>query len=193
MSGRTTARHAAFTDAVHIVIEPVEASRDTAVVHRWFSDPHAAFWQLGDLDVSAVEEYLDGVTADPHQDAWLGSVDGRPTFLVETYDPAHVLLTDVHDALPGDLGMHLLVSSPVGRPRRGLTGAVMASVMRLCFEQLGAARVIVEPDVRNAPIARKNADAGFRVLRDVRLGDKVARLSVCTPADFARSTLGGRR
>ncbi|MFD1827984.1 GNAT family N-acetyltransferase [Mumia zhuanghuii] len=174
-----------------ITIDRVVPSRDAALVGRWLADPHAAFWQMSDLDEAQVRRYLDGLDADPHQDAWLGSVEGRPTFFAETYDPAKVLLTDVHDAQPGDLGMHVLVSAPGEHPRRGLTGAVMASVMRLCFDTLGALRVVVEPDVRNEAIARKNAEAGFRGLREVRLGDKIARLSVCTRDDFARSTLAG--
>ncbi|KAA1419777.1 acetyltransferase [Mumia zhuanghuii] len=185
--------HTAVSGIGQISLEPVEPARDAAVVHRWLRDPHAEFWRMGGLDVGAVEEYLSGIAADPHQDSWLGRIDGRPTFLAETYDPAHVLLVGVHKPEPGDLGMHLLVSPPGDRPRSGLTGAVMAAVMRWCFDALGAARVVVEPDVRNAAIGRKNADAGFRVVRDVVLGDKVARLSTCTRDEFARSILGGPR
>ncbi|MFW6901281.1 GNAT family N-acetyltransferase, partial [Nocardioides sp. CPCC 206348] len=29
------------------------------------------------------------MAANPHHDAFLGRVGGRPAFLVETYDPAH--------------------------------------------------------------------------------------------------------
>ncbi|WP_262852505.1 GNAT family N-acetyltransferase [Mumia quercus] len=186
-----TARMTTATAVGEIVVRPAEPARDAALLQSWLRDPHAAFWQMGDLDVGQVHDYLETIEADPHQAAWLGSVGDASTFFAETYDPAHVLLTDVHDAQPGDLGMHVLVSAPRGRPRHGLTGHVMAAVMRLCFDTLGAQRVVVEPDVRNDAIARKNADAGFRVVRDVPLGDKTARLSVCTRADFAASRLAG--
>ncbi len=65
-----------------------------------------------------MRDYLAAVRADPHQDAWLGRVDGAPAFLVETYDPARVTLADVPAAAallePGDVGMHLLVAPPPG-------------------------------------------------------------------------------
>ena len=51
--------------------------------------------------------------------------------------------------------------------------------------------MVVEPDVRNAAIALKNAKAGFVVDRAVELGDKRAALSFCTRERFAASPLGG--
>lgn len=176
-----------------VTIEPFDAERYARVLHAWLRHPASAFWQMGHLDASQVLAYVRAVEADPHQAAWLGRIDGEPTFLVETYDPAHVVLTDVHDAEAGDVGMHLLVSPPPAPPEQpvhGLTSAVMAAVMRFLFDDLGARRVVVEPDVSNAPIAAKNAAVGFRVLREVDLPGKRARLSLCTRDDFSSSPLG---
>lgn len=176
-----------------ITIEPFDADRYARVLHAWLRHPASAFWQMGHLEAGEVLAYLREIEADPHQDAWLGRVGGEPTFLVETYDPAHVVLLGVHDAEPGDLGMHVLVSPPPAPPEprvHGLTSAVMATVMRFLFDELGAGRVVVEPDVTNEPIAAKNAAVGFRVLREVDLPGKRARLSVCTRDDFASSHLG---
>jgi len=182
--------NAADLDIALIAAEP---RRDAAVLHAWLSDPHAAFWGMGDLDRPAVVAYLDGVVAHPAQQAWLGLVDGTPTFYAETYDPSRVLLAGVHDAAPGDIGMHVLVSPPAGDPRHGLTDAVFAAVMAWCFFALGAERVVVEPDVRNGRIRRKNAKAGFAELREVTVDDgghaKTAMLSVCTRASFEASGL----
>jgi hypothetical protein len=171
-------------------LRPVDPDLDAAVVHAWFRHPASAFWAMDGLDLAGTRGYLASVAADPHQDAWLGLVDDVPTFLVETYDPAHVLLAAVHDAQPGDLGMHLLVAPPGPKPVHGLTSAVMAATMRHCFDVVGAARVVVEPDVRNTRIAAKNALAGFRVVREVDLPGKRASLAVCTRDDFAGSPLG---
>jgi len=176
-----------------IAIAAADPGRDAPVLQRWLADPHAAFWGMGDLDVDAVRDYLAAVGADPHQDAWLGVVDGAPAFFAETYDPAQVLLRGIHDPLPGDLGMHVLIAPPEGEPRHGLTDAVFAAVMDWCFAQLGAQRVVVEPDARNDRIRRKNLRAGFTELRYVSLeeGDhtKTAVLSVCTRDDHRRSEL----
>lgn len=187
-----------------ITLEPVDPERDAALVQGWLAHPASLYWQMADLHVDEVREYLAGIAASPHEDAWLGRLDGEPVFMTETYDPARVVLAGVYDAQPGDLGMHLLVAPPA-TPRHGLTDAVMTAVMRFCLSDdrqhgvgwsagRGAARVVVEPDVRNRKIAAKNAAAGFRVLREVDLGRgahaKRAALSAATRADFAASALG---
>ncbi|NKY38816.1 GNAT family N-acetyltransferase [Cellulomonas septica] len=173
-----------------VTLEPLDVSAHLPRLHAWLTHPRSAAWEMGHLTADEVRAYFDGVAADPHQQAWLGRVDGAPTFLVETYDPAHVLLTDVHDPEPGDVGMHLLVAPPTGAAEHGLTSAVMREVVRFVLDDLGAARVVVEPDVTNTRIAAKNAAAGFRVLREVDLPGKRALLSVCTRADLAASPLG---
>jgi len=176
-----------------IALVPADPRRDAATLQRWLADPHAAFWGMGDLDVAAVADYVASVVTHRDQDAWLGLVEGVPTFFAETYDPARVLLTDVHDALPGDLGMHVLIAPPSGHPRHGLTDAVFAAVMSWCFDELDAQRVVVEPDVRNAAIRRKNLRAGFTELDVVLVAEgesvKSAMLSVCSREQFAGSEL----
>lgn len=176
-----------------VAVVPVRPDDDAVRVHAWLTHPGAGFWGMRHLDVDGVRRYLADVVADGAQDGWLLHVDGIPAAYVETYDPARTTLVGVHDAEPGDLGMHLLVEPPdlaPRGPRAGFTSAVMAAVLRFCLDGLGAARVVVEPDVRNAAVARKNAAAGFRVLREVELPGKRASLAVCTRADLAASPLG---
>ncbi|WP_435742544.1 GNAT family N-acetyltransferase [Microbacterium sp. PMB16] len=181
------------TPDLAVALVRAESRRDAPVLHEWLTHPHAAFWGMGDLDVAAVSAYVAAVVDHPHQDAWLGVVDGVASFYAETYDPAHVLLPGLYEALPGDLGMHILISPPEGTPRHGLTDAVFAAVMAWCFDELGAERVVVEPDVGNDRVRRKNVRAGFTELREVIVDDgghrKTAMLSVCTRDDFARSDL----
>ncbi|MEN5074462.1 GNAT family N-acetyltransferase [Isoptericola cucumis] len=205
LAAARTARGPAFATtgrAGTITLEPADPGRDAATLQSWLAHPASAFWRMDHLDVAGVHAYLAGVAADDDQDAWLGRLDGEPTFYVETYDPARVLLAGVHDAEPGDLGMHLLVAPPPADPaarRHGLTDAVMAAVVRCCLAPrraggLGAGRVVVEPDVANRAVLAKNAAAGFRVLREVDVADgghtKRAALSVCAAEDFAASPLG---
>ncbi|MEV0894112.1 GNAT family N-acetyltransferase [Promicromonospora sp. NPDC050262] len=201
MSAPTTVHtFATPTRLGEVTLEPVDPVRDAELVQRWLAHPASSFWQMSELHVDDVREYLAGIQGRPGEDAWLGRLDGEPVFLTETYDP-RVLLDGVHDTQPGDLGMHLLVAPPA-TPRHGLTDAVMTAVMRFCLSATGAGagtgrgavRVVVEPDVGNRKIAAKNAAAGFRVLREVDLGRgahaKRAALSVATRADFAASALG---
>ncbi|PFG42168.1 siderophore synthetase component [Isoptericola jiangsuensis] len=181
------------------VVRAVPAE-DAARLQAWLAHPASAAWHMGELGVDAVREHLATLVADPAQDAWFVLLDGEPVAYTETYDPARVLLPGLHDAEPGDVGMHLLVAPPgAGERRHGLTDAVMATVVAFCLASAAAggrdgARVVVEPDVANAAIGAKNAAAGFRVLREIEVTDgghtKTAALSVCTRADFAASPLG---
>ncbi|WP_217182714.1 GNAT family N-acetyltransferase [Streptomyces sp. AC495_CC817] len=178
---------------IDIDIVPADPPRDAAVLQSWLSHPHSAFWGMTALGVAEVEAYLSSIAEAPEQQSWLGLVDGAPAFYAETYDPARVLLTEVHSAEPGDLGMHVLISPPGRSPRHGLTDAVFAAVMHWCFDELGAERVVVEPDVRNDRIRAKNVRAGFQELAEVAIDDgghvKAAMLSVCTRAAFTASAL----
>jgi len=169
-----------------ISIAPVRPVEHGATVHGWLTAPKAWAWSMTEETDQGVVEYLRGVDRDPHQRAWMGSVDGVPTFLVETYDPQELLLTDVPEIRDGDIGMHVLVSPATGAPVPGLTASVLRAVARLCFEHLAAERIVVEPDARNAAIAAKNAELGFRVLRELRVDGKLAHLSVLERERFAR-------
>ncbi len=124
----------------------------------------------------------------------IGYFEGRPEFLFELYNPLRSDLARPgtgysHEA--GDIGMHLLVASSE-RSLPGFTANVMLHIMRTAFLEFGAARVVVEPDVRNLDVQRLNAAVGFEVEGDYPVADKMARLSYCTRADFLRVTDDGR-
>ncbi|WP_439688659.1 GNAT family N-acetyltransferase [Curtobacterium sp. SP.BCp] len=169
-------------------VQPVDPDRDAAVVQTWLAHPASVWWGMSDHDVPAVRASLRAVQDDPAQQGWLLHRHGAPIAYAETYDPAVVLLTDVWDAVPGDVGMHLLVApppadtAPGGGRVHGLTTAVMRAVVEHCRDALGARRVVVEPDVRNTAVQRKNAEVGFRALRVVDVDGKRAKLSVLDTA-----------
>ncbi|QCR45150.1 siderophore synthetase [Curtobacterium sp. SGAir0471] len=169
-------------------VHPVDPDRDAAVVQSWLAHPASSWWGMPDHDVDAVRSYLRSVQDDPGQSGWLLRRRGEPIAYAETYDPAVVLLTDVWDAEQGDVGMHLLVAPPpaagssAGGRVHGLTSAVMRAVVEHCRDALGARRVVVEPDVRNTAVQRKNAEVGFRVLREADVDGKRALFSVLDTA-----------
>lgn len=168
---------------MRISFRPVDPADDAALLHAWVTHPRSAFWGLTDATLDRVRDEYARIAADPHHDAWIGILDGEPVCLAETYDPAHGELAAY--VRPGDRGMHILVAPPTGPARPGLTSAAMRAVMGSVFADPAVDRVVVEPDERNAAIARKNAEVGFVEAGRVRLSDKVARLSFCTRAAFA--------
>lgn len=176
-----------------VSFRPVDPERDTALLHAWVTHPRSAFWQMGGATAEEVRTAYAGIDASPHHHAWLGSLAGESVVLAETYDPARSTeagLIGVPELAEGDVGIHVLVAPPTGPPVPGLTRRLFAAVMRLCLTDLRATRVVVEPDERNAAIARLNAEAGFVVARRLALPGKTAALSFCTPAAFAASPIG---
>ncbi len=170
---------------MQITIEPLDLDRDLELLHAWVTHPRSAFWMMQDASPPDVRAEYDAIAANPHHDAFLGRVGGRPTFLVETYDPAHATgMGELPELRPGDLGMHVLVAPPEGAPVPGLTTAVFDAVMAFCFADPSVERVVVEPDVRNDAIRAKNVTAGFTELREIPMPGKTAMLSVCPRADW---------
>ncbi len=173
-----------------LTIEPLDVIRDARLLHAWVTHPRSVFWMMQDATLDDVRREYGDIAANPHHHAFLGRVDGRPAFLVETYDPAYSPLANLPELRPGDLGMHVLVEPPDGDPVPGFTAQVFAAVMEHCFADQGVRRVVVEPDARNAAIRQKNVDAGFVELGEVALPGKTALLSICTREayDAARSS-----
>jgi siderophore synthetase component len=177
---------------MRITIEPLEIEDHLATVHAWVTHPRSAYWMMLDATLEDVAAEYARIAGHPHHDAWLGRVDGVPAFLVETYDPARSELagiTHLPDLADGDLGMHVLVAPTSGEPVSGYTTRIFRAVMRHCFAAPGVRRVVVEPDVRNEPIRRKNTEAGFVELREISIGEKTAMLSVCTREMYAAAHL----
>jgi RimJ/RimL family protein N-acetyltransferase len=164
-------------------LRPLDAAADAALLHSWVTHPKAAFWMMQDFDVAQVEAEYRRIAAHPHHDAYLGSVDGRPAFLAERYDPARVELAGLYPARAGDVGMHFLCA-PADRPVHGFTLAVITTVMAWLFADPAVRRVVVEPDVRNTAVHALNAAVGFTVEGPVQKPEKQALLSTCTRAQF---------
>lgn len=170
------------------------------LLQRWFAHPRSHFWGASEHTVERVAADYAAVDAADHQWAWLGTVDGEPMVLAETYDPRRHPLADQAttvglDLVDGDWGMHLLVAPPAadatGEPahRPGLTASAMTGVVRdLCLGHHGARRVVVEPDVGNDRIRALNRRVGFRELGEVTFADeghpKTAMLSLLRREEF---------
>ena len=164
-------------------IRPLDAQRDAPTLHRWFVEERAAFWNMRDKSVAEVATFYQAIEDSGHARAWLGSRDGAPAFLFESYDPEYEEIGEHYDVRAGDLGMHLFVG-PAAMRRSGYTRHVFETLMAFLFERLGAQRVVVEPDARNARIHALNRAMGFVYAKDVAFREKTASLAFCTRADF---------
>lgn len=185
----------------------VDPAADAPLIHEWVTHPKSQYWMMSEASVADVWAEHEAIAASSHHFAYLGMHRYRSKFLVEVYDPARTELAGVYDVAEGDIGMHVL-TAPTNTPIPGFTKGVMVTVMDLLFADpspaprtgmppaqggFGARRAVVEPDAANTPIHRLNDWVGFRAERTVRLSDKQALLSFCTPSDYERSAARGIR
>ncbi|MET9571007.1 GNAT family N-acetyltransferase [Streptomyces virginiae] len=177
------------TDAVlgDFAIRPLDPFADAELLHGWVTHPKASFWMMQDASLPDVEREYMRITAHEHHQAYIGLHDGRPAFLMETYDPSELELVGLYEARPGDVGMHFLVA-PSDRPLHGFTRAVITTVMAAIFADPATVRVVVEPDVDNTAVHALNAAVGFVPERQVTKPEKEALLSFCTRAQFEAAT-----
>lgn len=168
-------------------VRPLRPDADAGFLHPWLTHPKARFWLMRDTDAAEVAAYYHRVVGHPHREAFVGFVNGQPAFLAERYDPARVELVGLYEAQEGDVGMHFLCA-PTHRPVHGFTLGVITTVVRLLFADPATRRIVVEPDVRNAPVHALNAAVGFQVVATITKPEKVALLSVCTRERFLAVT-----
>lgn len=166
-------------------LRPVDPATDTPLLHQWLTHPKSVYWLMSLATREDVEREFTEIAVAAGRKAFLGHYQGRPEFLVETYDPARSGLGEVYPARSGDVGMHFLIA-PAEHSVRGFSRAVLTTVMELLFADPATERVVVEPDVRNTAVHRLNTAVGFRVEDTVWLPDmgKEAYLSTCSRADY---------
>ncbi|MFD5545607.1 GNAT family N-acetyltransferase [Streptomyces goshikiensis] len=168
-------------------VRPLDPFADAELLHGWVTHPKASFWMMQDATLPDVEREYMRIAAHEHHQAFIGLHEGRPAFLMETYDPSELELVGLYDAQPGDVGMHFLVA-PSDTPLHGFTRAVITTVMAAVFADPAAERVVVEPDVNNTAVHALNEAVGFVAERAVTKPEKEALLSFCTRAQFEAAT-----
>ncbi|MEU6846373.1 GNAT family N-acetyltransferase [Streptomyces sp. NPDC046716] len=170
-----------------LTLRPVDPQADAELLHRWVTDPKAAFWLMQNAKLEDVEREYMSIAAAEHHDAFLGLHDGEPAFLMERYDPRHVELVGLYEPEPGDIGMHFL-TAPSEIRISGFTRAVITAVMEHLFTDPAVRRVVVEPDVRNTAVHALNEAVGFVPEREIDKPEKKALLSFCTREQFEKAT-----
>lgn len=174
---RTDARLGTFA------VRAMDPLTDAELLHSWVTHPKSAFYLLQEATLPEVEREFMGIASAEHHDAFIGLHEGRPAFLMERYDPAHVELDGLYAHQPGDVGMHFLCA-PTNRPLHGFSLAVITTVMEMLFADERTERVVVEPDVRNTAVHALNEAVGFEIARTLDKPEKQAYLSFCTRARF---------
>ncbi|ETF01474.1 acetyltransferase [Advenella kashmirensis W13003] len=159
---------------------------DVPTLHPWFDLPHFQYWNMAGMKSDAVLNFYKAMQASSHEWAWVGTQNQEICFLIECYKPQHDQIAKYYDVAPGDIGMHFCVA-PATTSRPGYTLDAMRHVMHYLFSNVGAHRVVVEPDVRNEKVRALNRKVGFAELGQISLSTKQAMLSIATQSAFEAS------
>lgn len=164
-------------------LSPLDLDVDIAILQPWYQMDYAAYWNMQGLS----QEQTRAFYIDKRQhglSAYMGFFQNRAAFVMECYDPKQDPLAACYAAQAGDIGMHFFVG-PCQTPIPDFTRDVLRCVMAFLFDELGALRVVVEPDIRNTKVHRLNSLVGFVDAGTVQLPEKTARLALCSPESFA--------
>ncbi|MET8029297.1 GNAT family N-acetyltransferase [Streptomyces avermitilis] len=167
------------TPAGTFQLTPVRPEYDLPLLGRWMNDPAvAAFWKLAG-DESVTEQHLRAqLGGDGRSVPCLGVLEGTPMSYWEIYRADLDSLARHYPARPHDTGIHLLIGGVADRGR-GLGATLLRAVADLVLDRRpSCARVVAEPDLRNAPSVAAFLSAGFRFSAEVDLPDKRAALMV---------------
>ncbi|GAA3295022.1 hypothetical protein GCM10020295_21120 [Streptomyces cinereospinus] len=101
-------------------------------------------------------------------------LDGTPMSYWEIYRADLDSLARYYPARPHDTGVHILIGD-IAERGRGLGSTLLRSVADLVLDRRPAcARVVAEPDIRNAPSVAAFLNAGYRFAAEVDLPAKRA-------------------
>ena len=158
---------------------PVHVERDLPLISRWMNDPAVAeFWELAGSQTVTEDHLRAQLTGDGRSLPCLGVLEGTPMSYWEIYRADLDPLARHYPARPHDTGIHLLIGGVADRGR-GLGSTLLRTVADLALDKRPAcARVIAEPDLRNAPSVAAFLRAGFRFSAEVDLPAKRAALMI---------------
>ncbi|WP_317445781.1 GNAT family N-acetyltransferase [Streptomyces collinus] len=158
---------------------PVRVDHDLPLVHRWMNDPAvASFWELAGPEDRTERHLRDQLEGDGRSLPCLGLLDGVPMSYWEIYRADLDPLARHYPARPHDTGIHVLIGDAADRAR-GLGSTLLGAVAELILDRRPTcARVLAEPDLRNAPSVAAFLSAGFRYAAEVDLPAKRAALLI---------------
>jgi RimJ/RimL family protein N-acetyltransferase len=158
---------------------PVRPERDLSLIANWMNDPVVdAFWTLAGPPERTAAHLARQLGGDGRSVPCLGVLDGLPMSYWEIYRADLDPLARHYPSRLHDTGVHLLIGGAQDRGR-GLGAAQQRGAGDLVLRHRPrCARLVAEPDVRNAASIAAFRAAGFRKAGEADLPDKRAALLI---------------
>ncbi|MBL6447830.1 acetyltransferase [Fulvivirga sp. 29W222] len=167
-----------------VTLSPLNLEEDSPLIHDWVNRDYAKYWMMQDTSLEDVRKEYQRLLG--YSDIFIGTVNGKPSFLMEKYKAADEIIGKYYNIAPGDYGMHILVA-PAEQPIQNFTWYVFRFIMTFLFSDDRVERVVVEPDIRNKKIHGLNRRAGFEYESTIKLPHKTACLAFCNREQFRQA------
>ncbi|UII29753.1 acetyltransferase [Fulvivirga ulvae] len=167
-----------------VTLSPLKIEEDTSLIHDWVNRDYAKYWMMQNTSLEDVRREYERLLT--YSEIFIGTVNGKPSFLMEKYKTSDEVIGRHYRVEPGDYGMHILVA-PADKPITNFTWYIFRFIMTFLFTDERVKRVVVEPDERNHKIHGLNRRAGFEYERTVKLPHKTACLAFCNYEQFSQA------
>ncbi len=167
---------------IRITIRPFDLKRDLPIVHEWFNEAHTkTFWKM-DGPIEDLEKFYIELQEIEGSTAYMGEINGEPSFTFEPYWCMRDRIGRYYEALPDDHGIHLLIA-PTDKNKK-YTFLLTRALMSFSFRQKGVGKIIGEADINMRPMHMLVTRIGFKFQRVLELPYKTANLTFCTRESY---------
>ncbi|MFF9977056.1 GNAT family N-acetyltransferase [Streptomyces erythrochromogenes] len=191
MTSAVSPRQPVYTQLVEgfgtVTVTPVDPAADADLIHGWVTQERARFWGMGEASRELVREIYEDVDRRTTHHAFIVAREGEPVALFQTYECAEDRVSECYDALPGDVGVHLLISPSEGTPQPGFSAILLEAFFSFVFSDPATRRVVAEPDARNTKAIARLERTGFVLGPEVVLPE-IDLPEIYLPAKPARLT-----
>jgi len=164
-------------EQVTVSIRPFDLDRDLEMVHRWFHRDHAkAIWQMN-WDLPRLEQFYRSLLADKAGHAYIGEINGIPTFNMEVYWATRDVVGNYYDVLPTDYGTHLFIA-PTDKDKK-FPSLTMQSILSWLFAHPKVGRLVGEGAIESMAALMNKIHVGFKLQGIIEMPHKKAHLNFC--------------
>jgi len=160
-----------------LTIRPFDLDTDCEFLHEWVNQEYAIFWGLQNSTLEDVHHEYQKLMEPEHYDVFVGTLDGRPIFVMERYDPSQDIIAEFYLPNNQDIGVHIIVAPATSPKINDFTWHVFLAIMEFVFTDEQVERIIVEPDIRNKKMISLCERIGFVTKQVIELPHKSAQLA----------------
>lgn len=166
-------------------LRPFDLDRDLEMVYEWFHRSHTLPYWAMNKPLKELEAFYLNLEASDYSHAFIGEVNGEPTFTTEYYWAMRDLLGKYYESEPGDYGMHICIAPPEKEKKH--SGAVIRVILDYLFAQPQVGKCIGESHRDSVAALRLFEKVGYQFQRVIQLPHKPANLTFLTREDYLQN------